>query len=305
MNRRHIASSTMSIIFSLILALGAWGVVEAVGYPFADNFESGLGNWTAEAPWGATTAYYSSPVYSATDSPSTYYGASVDASLTLGTSVDLSSATRPVLRFYHRYQIEDGYDFGYVEVSTDGGSNWAAPEATYTGATSQWLREQIDLSDYKGNSDVRIRFRLVTDANVSQDGWYVDDVVIAEGPASITLDSPVAITTNSVDLTWDESLEPDFSVYRIYRSDTAGFDWRSATLVVEIDDSTVLAHTDITVTPKTTYYYQIMVLTNSDLHAVSDEVDATTPAGMDYPFLDDGEGTGTAWSADPTWALTR
>ncbi len=304
MSRHPKDLSILSAIFSLVLALGAWSAVEAAGYPFADDFESGLGNWTAEAPWGATTAYYSSPVYSATDSPSTYYGVSVDASLMLASSIDLTTAVRPVLRFYHRHQLEDGYDFGSVEVSTDGGSTWAAPEATYTGATSQWLREQIDLSAYNGYSDVRIRFRLVTDANVSQDGWYVDDVVIAEGPASITLDSPVAITTNSVDLTWDESLEPDFSLYRIYRSDTAGFDWRAATLVAEIDDSTVLAHTDITVTPKTAYYYQIMVLTTADLHALSAEVTATTPAGMDYPFLDNGEGTGTAWSADPTWALT-
>ena len=150
MNRRHSVSSVVCVICSLILTLGAWGVVEAVGYPFADDFESGLGNWTAEAPWGETTAFYSSPAHSATDSPSTLYGTSVDASLTLGSSVDLSSATRPVLRFYHRYQIEDGYDFGYVEVSTDGGSTWDAPVATYTGARAQWVRDQIDLAVYAG-----------------------------------------------------------------------------------------------------------------------------------------------------------
>ncbi len=279
------------------------GMAEAATYPFADDFESGLGNWTAEAPWGATTAYYSSPVSSATDSPSTYYGASVDASLVLASSIDLTSATRPVLRFYHRHQLEDGYDFGHVEISTDGGSTWTAPVASYTGASATWIREQIDLSSYTASNDVRIRFRLVSDNTVSQDGWYVDDVVIAEGPDSVTLDTPVTITPNSVDLTWDESLEADFSVYRIYRASTATFDWRDAALVAEIDDPAVLEHTDITVTPKTTFYYQIMVLTSSDLHNSSNEVEATTPAGMDYPFLDDGEGTGSAWSADPPWAL--
>ena len=124
----------LAVLCGIALLTVAWGHVEAVGYPFSDDFEGGLGNWSAEAPWGATTAYYASPVYSATDSPSTLYAASVDASLTLASSVDLSTATRPVLRFRHRHQIEDGYDFGYVEVSTDGGSSWNAPVATYTGA---------------------------------------------------------------------------------------------------------------------------------------------------------------------------
>ncbi len=62
--------------------------------------------------------------------------------------------------------------------------------------------------------------------------------------------------------------------------------------MAEIDDSSVTDHVDITVTPKTTYYYKVMVLTTSDLHGLSEEVDATTPAGMDYPFLDDGEAPG-------------
>ena len=304
MNRLHSVSSVVCVICSLILTLGAWGVVEAVGYPFADDFEGGLGNWTADSPWGDTTAFYSSPAHSATDSPSTLYGTWVDASLTLGSSIDLTSATRPVLRFYHRYQIEDGYDFGHIEVSTDGGSTWDAPVATYTGARAQWFRDQIDLAVYAGYPNVRIRFRLVSDGTVNQDGWYIDDVVIADGPAPVTLDTPVLITPNSVDLYWVEYPEVDFAAYRIYRSSKADFDWRTATLVEEIDDPADTDHVDITVTPKTTYYYKVMVLTTSDLHGLSEEVDATTPAGMDFPFLDDGEATGTAWSADPPWALS-
>ena len=303
MNRNRTTSSILITILSFVLALGAWGAVEAVEY-FADDFESELGNWTAEAPWGETTAFYASPAHSATDSPSTLYGTSVDASLTMGSSVDLLSATRPVLRFYHRYQIEDGYDFGYVEVSIDDGSTWSAPVATYTGARSQWVREQIDLSNFAGYSQVRVRFRLVSDGTVNQDGWYIDDVVIADGPEPVDLDTPLLITPNSVELYWGEYPEGDFDVYRIYRSSTSEFDWRTATLVAEIDDSEVTEHIDITVTPKTTFYYQLMVLTTSALHGLSEEVDATTPAGMDYPFLDDGEGTGTAWFADPPWALS-
>ena len=304
MNRRHSVSSVVCVICSLILTLGAWGVVEAVGYPFADDFEGGLGNWTAETPWGETTAFYASPVSSATDSPSTLYGSSVDASLTLGSSVDLSSAARPVLRFRHRHQLEDGYDFGYVEVSTDGGSSWSDVLATYTGTQSSWTREQLDLAAYVGEADVRVRFRLVSDGTVNADGWYVDDVAIAEAPEPVVLDAPFAVETNSLELSWSQSAAPDFSAYRIYRASGPGVDGRAATLVAEITEVTNTGHTDITVTPKSTYFYAVMVLTGDDLHSLSNEEDAITPAGMDYPFLDDGEGTGTVWSAQGTWALS-
>ena len=303
MSRDHAAQSTLIAVLTFILALGTWGAVEAVGY-FADDFESGLGNWTAEAPWGETTAYYASPAHSATDSPSTLYGTSVDASLTLGSSIDLSSAARPVLRFYHRYQIEDGYDFGYVEVSTDDGSTWSAPVATYTGAIALWTREQIDLAAFSGFANVLVRFRLVSDGTVNEDGWYVDDVAIAEAPESVDLDPLFAVETNSLELSWSESTSPDFSAYRIYRAASPGFDWRTATLVAEISQIDTLGYTDITVTPKTTYSYTVMVLTGDELHSLSNEENATTPSGMDYPFLDNGEGTGSAWSAQGTWALS-
>ncbi|MCD4749853.1 MAG: immune inhibitor A, partial [Thermoanaerobaculales bacterium] len=289
-------------VFALVV--GSWGAVEAVSYPFTDDFESGLADWSAGAPWGTTTAFYASPAHSATDSPSTLYGASVDTSLTLGSSVDLTSATRPVLRFMHRYQIEDGYDFGAVELSTDGVSSWGAAVATYTGAQSEWVREQIDLASVAGYNDVRVRFRLTTDGTVSQDGWYIDDVVIDEGPAAVVLATPSIVTPNSVGLSWSLSADPAFLAYRIYRSSSSGVDWHTAVLVDEITNSATITHTDITVTPKTTFYYQVMMLTTSNLHSLSNEVSASTPAGMDYPFVDDGEGAATAWSADAPWALS-
>ncbi|MEE4272621.1 MAG: hypothetical protein V2I67_13155, partial [Thermoanaerobaculales bacterium] len=288
----------------VILTLGAWTTANAAGYPFSDDFESGLASWDADAPWGTTTAFYASPVSSATDSPSTFYGTSVDAALSLATSLDLTAATAPVLRFYHRHQLEDGHDFGYVETSTDGGASWSAPLATYTGGLAIWSREQIDLSAVAGYNDVRIRFRLVTDGTVVQDGWYLDDVLIAEAPAAVALTTPSTITPNSVDLSWSASTEPGFTTYRIYRGTSSGFDWRDATLVDEITGIGTSTHTDITVVPKTTYYYKIMVVTSDELHSLSNEESAATPAGMDYPFLDNGEGGGSAWTADPPWALS-
>ncbi len=304
MNGQRYATSALWGIISLVLIMGAGLTVEGAGYPFVDDFESGMINWTADAPWGDTTAFYASPVSSATDSPSTFYGASVDASLSLATSIDLTTATAPVLRFKHRHALEDGSDFAYVETSTDGGASWSAPAATYTGGLGTWSREQIDLSALAGYNDVRVRFRIVTDGTVSADGWYIDDVLIAEAPAAVTMATPSTVAPNSVDLSWSASAEPGFLAYRVYRGTSAGFDWRSATLVTDVTAVATTTHTDITVTPKTTYYYQTMVVTTDELHSLSNEVSAATPAGMDYPFLDNGEGGNTAWTADPPWALS-
>ncbi len=48
-----------------------------------------------------------------------------------------------------------------------------------------------------------------------------------------------------------------------------------------------------------------MVLSTDDLHSLSNEIQANTPAGMDYPFLDNGEGGSMNWAADAPWAIER
>ena len=43
---------------------------------------------------------------------------------TLVRSLDLTGATAPIFSFASYWSIEDGWDYGYVEVSTDGGATW-------------------------------------------------------------------------------------------------------------------------------------------------------------------------------------
>jgi hypothetical protein len=46
----------------------------AASYPFSDNLEGGLGNWTGSGLWGLTTVSSFSPTHSVADSPSAFYG---------------------------------------------------------------------------------------------------------------------------------------------------------------------------------------------------------------------------------------
>ena len=92
------------------------------------------------------------------------------------------------------FGIEEDWDYGYVQVSTDGGKTWdilEAPSASpanpvgnsfgpgYTGFSGQWLDERIDLNSYAGKQ-VLLRFHYVTDAALNGIGMCVDDVSVPQ-----------------------------------------------------------------------------------------------------------------------------
>ena len=116
---------------------------------------------------------------------------------TLTRTVDLRSATQPMLSYWTWYEIEKDYDYAYVAVSTDGGAHWttlAAPATTkddpngnnlgngYTdvsggGRTPAWTQQQVDLSPYAGK-EIQLRFEYVTDAALNLHGMAIDDLAI-------------------------------------------------------------------------------------------------------------------------------
>ena len=158
-------------------------------YPFFDDMEDiDSGNWNLEPPWDYTTEYFHSGDYSLTDSPGGNYGNNVNISATLFSGINLTNAEMPVLRFWHQYSLETNKDYGYVDVSGDGGSSWKTLYFV-TGHSGGWLEEAIDLSVYAYLPDVRIRFRLKSNDNTTFDGWYIDDVSIDE-TATPTLSFP-------------------------------------------------------------------------------------------------------------------
>ena len=159
-------------------------VVQGIAsYPFCDDVESGTGNWTAETPWGVTDQYAHSGSYSWTDSPGTSYENSVNTALTF--AINLGSATMPVLSFWHRYAFEANADWGFVDVSTDGGASWTTVYFV-TGQSVNWKYEKIDLSGCASMSGVRIRFRVKSNESGRYDGWYLDDICIGEATGSIS-----------------------------------------------------------------------------------------------------------------------
>ncbi|MBN2391400.1 MAG: hypothetical protein JXR84_11785 [Anaerolineae bacterium] len=155
------------------------GASSGSGVVFLDDGESGMDNWTADSPWNLTVVDSHSPSHSWADSPGGDYTNNADVSLT-SAGIDVSSLANPTLSFWTRYATEAGGDYCYVEVSTDGGGTWVNV-ATYTGQNTNWTNEQVGLRNFAGITNLRLRFRLVSDDSITYDGWYIDDVRILEG----------------------------------------------------------------------------------------------------------------------------
>ncbi len=127
---------------------------------------------------------------------------SIDSTLTR--EVDLSDVSAATLNFDTWYDIEDGWDYAYVTVSSDGGARWttlpgqhttdknpagAAYGPGYTGESGGWVPETVDLSAYAGHK-VLLRFEYITDDATNLTGFAVDNVSIPEIGFHDTSDDP-------------------------------------------------------------------------------------------------------------------
>ncbi len=143
---------------------------------FADSAENGFGKWTSNQGWATTTSQSHTPSSSFTDSPSGNYANNANNSMTMNLPLNISLYPVCYLSFWHRYATEAGYDFCIVEVSSDNGATWQSI-TSYNGTLSTWTFQSFDItSQANSSSQLKVRFRLQSDAGVVADGWYVDDI---------------------------------------------------------------------------------------------------------------------------------
>jgi hypothetical protein len=184
--------------------------IEVLGFP---QGPATLGTWLdaggdlalpkmiPEAPWSAsdTGGNYGPRVYKTGS-----YGANTCAALR---TPDLLLNSDSVLSFFSRYDIEEDWDKGEVQVSTDGGDTWARLEVGYPGFASQqsdscglpggsyfngtddnYIKYSADLSAFESLS-VQLRFLMSSDTAVEGSGWWIDEIEVTK------VDTPGACTT--------------------------------------------------------------------------------------------------------------
>ena len=145
---------------------------------------------------------------------------------------------------WNNYIIEEDWDYGFVEVSTDGGATWteqkvydeagavvttpdgyADPNGRMddfgnkkyglTGSTDGWRHDYVDLSAYAGQT-VQVRLRYATDEAFQERGWFVDDFSVTGGGAT----------------TWSDDVEGGANGWTATGGtfiDTTGAGWKLAT----------------------------------------------------------------------------
>ncbi|MCK6255713.1 immune inhibitor A [Fictibacillus sp. KIGAM418] len=131
-----------------------------------------------------------------------YWGGQADEmDNSMVTNVDLTGKQSATLTFDAWYDMEEQWDFAFVQVSTDNGATWKSlgnshtrsdvvPEGYptildsmpgFTGNSNGWQAQSFDLSAYKGQK-IQLRLRSATDWGTSQAGFFADNIkVVADG----------------------------------------------------------------------------------------------------------------------------
>ncbi|MFW5470010.1 immune inhibitor A domain-containing protein [Knoellia sp. CPCC 206435] len=116
---------------------------------------------------------------------------------TLTRTVDLTGKSSASVSAWMQYNIEEGYDALYAEVSTDG-ANWTEVGTKVDGpegneALSGWTQKSYDLSAYAGKN-VQFRFRYATDGGLHYEGAFLDDLAVTVDGSTVLTDDVEAGT---------------------------------------------------------------------------------------------------------------
>ncbi|MFW9887912.1 MAG: hypothetical protein ACFFER_07010 [Candidatus Thorarchaeota archaeon] len=181
----------------------------------------------------------------------------------------------PTLTLTTYWDIEDYWDFGFVQVSTDGGATWTSLENEYTtydydpsahpdiianlpGLTSWsgfitedgWVDMSFDLSAYAGQT-VMIGFRYMTDWFTTYEGWYV-------------MEAGVSGTLLSLETTYPPA---DFMVSLVYYEKFRGGYY--PVYVSELDINTMNEEGTMTVMPSNRGFV-VLVVSPIHIHGLAD-----------------------------------
>jgi subtilisin family serine protease len=152
---------------------------------FTEDFESGLATWThwgTNDSWGLTNAASVSPVNSLADSPLADYLDSTASYITYDTAFDLVDKVS-TLEYDVRYDLGSG-DFLLSGGTISGAFNPVGVVSGSSGGSFATMSTNVSITGELTN-ETNIGFYLFTDGSTTDDGVYVDDVLLKARDLSI------------------------------------------------------------------------------------------------------------------------
>ena len=226
-------------IGSIWLGINAAAVVDLAGLPnaavdpvlyiiplakvvFSDDMEDGSNDWAVSEgqigiyflggwEWGMPTGW------EGPDDGSNCWGTILSGAYSNNMHSWLESplihvTDNPLIEFDLWYEMESGFDFGYVEVNAGMGWVNVLPD-NYSGVSFGWVREHIELDPATfANKDLKVRFRFTSDNAVTHGGMYVRNLAIESQydsgiwmqsitPDNIAVNSSTSITVVAYNMT--------------------------------------------------------------------------------------------------------
>ncbi|MCK5784711.1 MAG: immune inhibitor A, partial [Desulfobacterales bacterium] len=178
-NGDYVVSDTIEKIYGTLITV------------FEDGCDD-MENWTSNK-WNNSTADFHSAPASITDSPYGNYQDNENNIVLLDSTIDLTDVTMALVQFWAKWEIESGYDYVQFMAKDANSGGWEALEGKYSkagtqyqqqgepvydGIHSSWRLEEVNLVNYIGKQ-VQLRFVLVSDGYVTEDGFYFDDFNIS------------------------------------------------------------------------------------------------------------------------------
>jgi hypothetical protein len=154
--------------------------------PFAEDFEAGSDNWLMTGDWSLSNEETHGGTNALSDRAGADYRHETYSYVELKPTIDLTTATSPVLYFFERYALEQRDRTMVIIRPVDASGaplgNWeVAPYSNqYRDTNLGWTRNETDISSYAGQY-IRVRFLIdaLYDGRVDE-GWWVDDVQILD-----------------------------------------------------------------------------------------------------------------------------
>jgi len=117
-------------------------------------------------------------------------------------SPEIQITADSTLEFMHKYDFEDGYDGGILEISINNGVNWSdlganitsggydstlnggfsqplGPSLAWNGNQSSFTKVEVNLSSF-ANENAKIRWRMGTDSGVGGGDWLIDEIKVLD-----------------------------------------------------------------------------------------------------------------------------